>query len=193
MDDLRRIHYVTEHYAQLQGLRLLPLSVPFLLVAIERLSGGRLLPAGVWAILVTAAVVAPFRIGKYYARSFGQVQPPRWRTGAFTLIASVAAFLWFEWLQETLSPPVSLPVIFVAVVLGRLGVVAGRARGHYLWIAAAAALFAMLPRATVFADMRAVAGNLLIGCGLVVAAIGDDRVLRRTLTVRRPESSGRAA
>jgi len=185
MDDLPRIHYVTEHYAQLQGLRLLPLSVLFLLAAIERLAGARLLPAGVWAILVAAAVVAPFRIGGYYARRFGQVQPPRWRTGAFTLIASVAAFLWFEWLQETLLPPVSLPVIFVAVVLARLGLVAGRLRGHYLWIAAAAALFAVLPRAAVSADIRAVAGNLLIACGLVVAAIGDDRVLRQAMTARR--------
>jgi hypothetical protein len=193
MDDLPRIQYVTEHYAQLQGLRLLPLSVPFLLAAIEQLAGARLLPAGLWAILVAAAVVAPFRIGGYYARSFGQVHATRWRTGAFTLIASVAAFLWSEWLQETLSPPVSLPVIFVAVVLARLGLVAGRVRGHYLWIAAATALFAVLPRAAVSNDVRAVAGNLLIGCGLVVAAIGDDRVLRRTLTTRRPESSGRAA
>jgi hypothetical protein len=30
LDDLRRIRYVAEHYEQLQGLRLLPLSVPFL-------------------------------------------------------------------------------------------------------------------------------------------------------------------
>jgi hypothetical protein len=105
----------------------------------------------------------------------------------------VAAFLGFEWLQETLSPPVSLPVIFVAVVLARLGLVAGRVRAHYLWIAAAAALFGVLPRAAVSADIRAVAGNLLIGCGLVVAAIGDDRMLRRTLRMRRSDSSRRAA
>jgi len=185
MDDLSRIHYVTEHYAQLQGLRLLPLSLPFLLAAIERLAGARLLPAGLWAIVVAAALVAPFGIGGYYARSFGQVHAPGWRTGAFTLIASVAAFLGFEWLQETTSPPVSFPLLFIAVALARLGLAADRLRGHYLWIAAAVALFALLPQAAVSPDIRAAVGNLLISGGLAVAAIGDDRVLRQAMMARR--------
>jgi len=188
MNDLHRVHYVTEHYAHLQGLRLLPLSLPFLLAAIERMAGRPFVPAGAWALLVVLVVAAPFHIGRYYARRFGQVQPPRWRTGLFTLIASTVAFLWFEWLQETASPPVSLPLLFVALVLARLGLVAGRLRVHYLWIASAVAVFAVLPRAGVPADVRALAGDLLIGVGLAVAAIGDDRVLRRVLAMRGHES-----
>jgi hypothetical protein len=192
MDDLRRIHYVTEHYAQLQGLRLLPLSVPFLLAAGERVAGASLVPAGMWSLLVVAAVAAPYPIGRYYARRFGQVRPPRWRTGALTLIACTAVFLWFEWLQETLSPSVSLPLLFVATLLARLGLVAGRLRGHYLWIAAAVGLFAVLARAGVSPDARAIAGNLLIGGSLAVAGLGDDRLLRRVLTPG-PDQSLRSA
>ena len=184
MDDLPRLHYVTEHYAHLQGLRLLPLSAPFLLAAIERIAGRPFVPAAVWALLFLAILVAPFRIGRYYARTFGQAPAPRWRTGMFTLIASLAAFLWFEWLQEALAPSVSLPLLFVAVMLARLGLAAGRLRGHYLWIAAAVALFAVLPRADVATGVRPVIGDLLVGGGLAVAAIGDHRVLRQTLSAR---------
>jgi len=180
MDDLHRIHYVTGHYAHLQGLRLLPLSAPFLLAAAERIAGP-FVPSGVWALLLATCLAASFRIGRYYARRFGQATAPRWRTGLFTLVASVAAFLWFEWLQETLSPSVSLPLAFVAVLLARLGFAADRLRSHYLWIAAAVALFALLPRAGIAPGVRPVIGNLLIGGGLAVAAIGDDRVLRRAL------------
>jgi len=182
MDDLHRIHYVTGHYAQLQGLRLLPLSAPFLLAAVERMAGVPFVPAGVWALIVIACLAAPFGIGQYYTRRFGQAPAPRGRTGMLTLVASCAAFLWFEWLQETLSPPVSLPLLFVAVMLARLGLAAGRLRAHYLWIAAALTTFALLPRAGMADGVRPIVGNLLIGGSLAIAAIGDDRVLRRMMT-----------
>jgi hypothetical protein len=188
MDDLHRIHYVTGHYAHLQGLRLLPLSAPFLLAAAERMAGRPFVPAAVWVLVVVASLAAPLRIGQYYARRFGQAPAPRWGTGMFTLVASVTAFLCFEWLQETLSPSISLPLLFVAVMLARLGLAAGRLRVHYLWIAAAVAVFAMLPRDGMPDGVRPVIGNLLIGGGLAIAAIGDDRVLRRALTTERHDS-----
>ena len=182
MDDLDRIHYVTGHYAHLQGLRLLPLSVPFLLAAVERMAGAPFVPAGIWALILLAVLVAPFRIGRYYQRRFGQAPAPHGRSGMLTLIASCAAFLWFEWLQETLAPSVSLPLLFVAVMLARLGLAAGRLRAHYLWIGAAVALFAVAPHAGLESGVRPVIGELLIGGGLAIAAIGDDLVLRRVLT-----------
>lgn len=192
MDDLDRIHYVTGHYAQLQGLRLLPLSVPFLLAATERMVGVPFVPAAVWTLVALAAILAPFAIGRYYARRFGQAPALRWRSGMLTLIGSCAGFLWFEWLQETLSPPVSLPLLFVAVMLARLGLVAGRLRVHYLWIAAAVAAFAVLPHAGMAGGVRPIIGNLLIGGSLAIAAIGDDRVLRQAMTAG-PHQSMRAA
>src|SRR5262249_38071112 len=121
-------HYVTGHYAHLQGLRLLPLSVPFLLAAVERMAGVPFVPGVIWTLLILAALVAPSGIGRYYARRFGQAPAPRWRSGMLTLLASGAAFLWFEWLQETWSPAISLPLLFVAVMLARLGFAASRLR-----------------------------------------------------------------
>ncbi len=192
MDDLRRIHYVTEHYEQLQGLRWLPLSLPFLAGALERLAGRPLLPAVVWALLVLAPLPLSSIVARYYARRFGRAQAPLWRSGALTMIGVVAGFLWFEWIREMLSLRVLLPVLFVAAALARLGVVANRLRVHYLWIAGACVGFALLPLVEPSPASRAVAADLLIGGGLAVTAIGDDRVLRRTLGGK-PRDSWRTA
>jgi hypothetical protein len=186
MDDLRRIRYVTEHYEQLQGLRLLPLGVPFLLSSLWRLTHPALEPflsASGWALLLASAFVLSALIGRYYARHFGQAHPLRWRT-VLPLVAVTAAFFWLEWLQELRPLPVPLPVLFVAVVLARIGMAAGWLRSHYLFIAAACAMFALLPLLGVPLEIRAAALDGLIGGGLAVAAIGDDRVLRRVMTMR---------
>jgi hypothetical protein len=61
---------------------------------------------------------------------------------------------------------------------------AGWLRSHYLFIAAACATFALLPLLGVPLEIRAAALDGLIGGGLAVAAIGDDRVLRRVMTMR---------
>jgi hypothetical protein len=100
------------------------------------------------------------------------------------IVAGTAAFLALEWLREIQELPVALPILFVAVVLARVGMAAGWLRSHYLWIAAACALFALLPALNVNQDMRAAALDGLIGGGLAVAAIGDDRVLRRVMSER---------
>jgi hypothetical protein len=193
MDDLRRIHYVTEHYEQLQGLRLLPLSVPFVLSSLSRLASSSRsarattwLPGAGWTLLIVSAFAAYTLIGRYYSRQFGQAHPFRWRS-VLPIAAGTAAFLALEWLQEIRQFPVPLPILFVAAVLARVGMAAGRLRSHYLWIAAACALFALLPvlpGINVPFDFRAAALDGLIGGGLAVAAIGDDRVLRRVMTER---------
>ena len=185
MDDLRRIRYVTEHYEQLQGLRLLPLSVPFLLSSLWRLapSGATTLPGTAWTLLLVSAFAASALIGRYYARQFGQAHPFRWWS-VLQIVAGTAAFFALEWLQEIRPFPVPLPVLFIAVVLARVGTAAGWLRSHYLWIAAACALFGLLPVLGVPLDLRAAALDGLIGGGLAVAAIGDDRVLRRVMATR---------
>ncbi len=183
MDDLRRIHYVAEHYRQLQGLRLLPLSVPFLLSGagrVMRVTAGPGLPRGGWAALTAVALASSVPIGRYYARRFGEANTFPWRTG-LTLIGSLLALLTLEWTREAWHLSVSLPILFVAIVLARLGLAADRLRVHYLWIAAACAAYASLPPLGVALELRAAALDLLVGGGLAVAAIGDDRVLRRTM------------
>jgi hypothetical protein len=186
MNDLRRILYVAEHYRQLQGLRLLPLSVPFLLSGVWRLLGpaaGSTLPRTGWLVLLTAGVAASAPIGRYYARRFGSAAVLPWRT-ALSLLVAVAAIVALEWVQERLEFPLSLPVMFVAIVLARVGLSADRLRIHYVWIAAACALFAALAPLGVPPDVRSAALDVLVGGSLVIAALGDDRVLRRALTRR---------
>jgi hypothetical protein len=182
--DLRRIHYVAEHYEQLQGLRLLPLSVPFLLSSLSHLAPTAAFLSGIgWSLLLVSAFAASTLIGRYYSRRFGQTHPFRWRS-ALQIAAGTAAFVALEWLQEIRPFPVPLPLLFIAVVLARVGTAAGWLRSHYLWIAAACALFGLLPLLGVSLDMRAAALDALIGGGLAVAAIGDDRVLRNVMAAR---------
>ena len=184
MDDLRRIHYVAEHYEQLQGLRLLPLSVPFLLSSLSRVSpSATVLSGSGWSLLLVSAFAMSTVIGRYYSRQFGQAYPFRWRS-VCQIAAGTAAFFALEWLQELRPFPIPLPILFIAIVMARIGMAAGWLRSHYLWIAAACALFGLLPVLGVSLDARAAALDGLIGGGLAVAAIGDHRVLRSVMAAR---------
>ena len=114
--------------------------------------------------------------------------PPLRRTGAATLVGVAVVFLGLVCLQDVrpdVRPlPVSLPVLFLAIALARLGLVADRARGHYVWIAIGCVAFALLAPLGAPLSVRDVALDLLIGGGLIVAAVGDDRVLRSFMAER---------
>ena len=181
MHDLRRIRYVAGHYEQLQGLRLLPLCAPFLVAAGRRLAGAAPIPWRIWAVIAAASLAATLPIGRWYTRRFGRVHRDLWRSGAGPLVGAVAVALGLLRLQEVLSPTVSLPLLFLAAVFARLGLAGGRARVHYAAIAAAVAAYALLPAAGVPPDALAVTGHLLAAGCIAVAAIGDHRVLRRTM------------
>ncbi len=189
MNDPRRMHYVTEHYHQLQGLRLLPLGAAVLL-SVPAGHGAAwfgLSPAAMCLLLLAAAVVASFPIARYYERQYGRARFPWWPAGTGTLLASAAAVLGLAWLQDVRPVPVSLPLLFVSVVLARVGLAAGRLRVHYLWIAAVFAAAAILPLAGVPPALRGVTFDCLVGGALIVAALGDHRVLRRVMTIPTPD------
>jgi len=186
MDDLRQTYYVAEHYRHLQGLRLLPMSVPFLVSAIWRHGPpGSSLSSVWWGMSLGLAIAASIPIRRYYSRRFGDAAALRWRTGALTLLVVTACLVCLGWMQELRPAPVSLPVAFVAIALAKLGLAANRLRAHYLWIAAACVLFEALPPLGANAEVRAATFDGLVGGGLAVAAIGDHRVLRRLMTNRR--------
>jgi hypothetical protein len=67
----------------------------------------------------------------------------------------------------------------------------GRLRWHYLPIAAAWFVFATLPPLGVSVHSRDVVFDLLIGLSLVVAGIGDHRMLCRTFVAAAEELYGR--
>ena len=93
MADLARIRYVADHYDNLQGLRIVPLGIPFLLSAAYRAGWFD------WVALsdkvaryvffgeLAVAVAVSYVIRAAYRRRFGMVLPSR--RGAWTLLALV--------------------------------------------------------------------------------------------------------
>jgi hypothetical protein len=84
-------------------------------------------------------------------------------------------------------PPgsVSLPALVIAIGLAYPALSGAGLRWHYYLIAAGWLAFAFVPRLNLSAHARDVGLDLLIGVSLIVAGIGDDRLIRRTLTPRK--------
>jgi hypothetical protein len=184
MINTRRLQYVAEHSPYLEGLRIVPLGVPFLASAAWRAgwltwwpwTAGRGAERWFFASLATAIVLScPIRA--WYRRRWGARQPPRHRNGAATLTMSaigvVALALW-----QPDHIRVSIPVVFVGLQLLTLGGVGHGARTHYRVIAGACFVVACVPLAGVSLHLRAIALDLLIGGGLIGAGWGEHRAFR---------------
>jgi hypothetical protein len=187
MDHLRRLRYVTERYEQLQGLRLLPLGIPFLLSAAWR--DGQLTWAPgtygvgprIWFVsLITAALGLSLMARNYYRRRFGNVQ------SAATIKTPLAAFVFTVMFVlaaslQTDASSVSIPAVIIALGLGYVGLVGGLARPHYLAMAGLVALFATLGPLGVPLHTRDVLCDQLVGIGFIAIGVGDHLLLRDTL------------
>lgn len=188
MDRLQRLRFVTERYSHLQGLRLIPVAIPFLLSAMWRAgclgwvpdTGGR--GAEHWfAIVFALALVAAAVLGLFYRRRFGEVQSA-WRLrGRLTLVSALIVLAVAIWLQSRQPTMISLPLLVIGIVVGCLGVVDGLTRPHYLIVSGFCLVLAMLGTFGVAPHTRVVLLDAVIGIGLIVIGLGDDRVLRRTL------------
>jgi hypothetical protein len=185
--DPTTVRYVTAHYAQLQGLRLVPLGVVFLGMAAWR--DGLALPfvdpawaPRIAALALIAALLAGLAIGAGYRRRFGAVQPLNAFAGAPALMAAVVIALALGAVQDLIPWGVSLPLAFVGAVLAYTGLVHNGLRKHYLWVAVPCLLLANARTFGIPVDTLSVMLDLLIGGGLLVAGIGDHMVLRRVLT-----------
>jgi hypothetical protein len=187
MDHLQRLRYVTERYDQLQGLRLVPLGIPFLLSAAWRdgefawVPGTTGLGAHIWFVsLITAAVGLSTLAKTYYQRRFGKVQSV---ATVKTPLAAFAFTVMFVLAASTQADPtsISVPAIIVALGLGYVGLVGGMARLHYLAMAGVVALFAMLGPFGVPVHTRDVVLDQLLGIGFIVTGLGDHLLLRDTL------------
>jgi hypothetical protein len=188
MRDHHTVQYVTTHYARLQGLRLAPLGVPFLLSAAWRAHmlawwpGATGRGAAIWffALLATAVAVS-FPIRTWYEHQFGVVVSRR-RDSVAPLVAFVALVGVAIWYQLQFAPSLLLPLLVVGIILMLLGWRELAVRPHYVVVGVACALSACSQIAGVPLVARAVLLDLIVGLGLIVAGVGDHRALVHLIT-----------
>ncbi len=107
MEDLRAIRYVTDNYQDLQGLRLVPLGVPFLAYAAWRLDWLPWAPRDLavpWIVgSFVVALLISVVLGRHYQRHFGSVHrlPSRFRMPLALVV--VLAFLILYGLRHELA------------------------------------------------------------------------------------------
>ena len=187
MNDLLRLRFVTERYPNLQGLRLIPLGIPFLISALWRnrqvlgvpATDGR--GATYWFFgLMVVALLAAWAVGRYYARHFGCVQPDRPARNLLASIGFLAIFLSAVWAQEQLQSGFSVPAVVIAIGLFYLGL-QGQVRAHYLVVGGIALVFGALGAFGVPFQAREVLLDSIIGFGLIYVGISDHLLLRGTL------------
>lgn len=188
MHRLRRLRYVTERYEQLQGLRLVPLGIPFLLSSAWREGRFTWVPgisgAGprIWFVALSLFAIGLSAAAKiYYQRRFGDVQtaaPARTTIAAFAFSAVLLAAVS---LQDLLQSPISIPSMILALGVGRVGMSGSVIRPHYLAVAATVGAFALSGALGVPFHIRDVLWDRMIGMSFLVIGIGDHVLLRGTL------------
>lgn len=194
MTDPARVRYLVEHYPRLQGLRLIPLGLLFLGLALWHDGQLAWLPgsAGDGAVRwflggLILAIASSYGIAAYYRNRFGSIQLGPFQTGGLRLLATGVVIFVSLVLQDAFKWRFSLPLFIVGGVLAYVGVVQRRMRQHYLWIAVACLLLANIADFGVPPRTRQVMFDLLIAGGLFVAGIGDHFVLLKVLHPPDPE------
>jgi len=186
--DIARLRYVTSRYPQLQGLRLVPLSIVFLASAAWR---ARLLPLPwdnqprvpeLWffAALVMAVLVS-FVLRLWYTKRIGSVGQYASGSAALPLLATAVAAAAAVWLQIMLYWHLSLPAVTVAMALLAVGVAHFQYRRHYVAAAAVLLAFALLPLGGWGSEALSAALDGAIGLSMLIAALGDHLLVVRTL------------
>jgi hypothetical protein len=187
--DMQTLRYVTGHYERLQGLRLVPLGVVFLISAAWRVRWLAWWPhtagegAAQWFVaLMAVAIVASFPIRSWYRRRFGIVRPRPFQAGALPLIAFTGVLVLLVWTEESLHLDVPLARWFLVAGLVLIGVAFRRVRAHYLVIAAACVFVPWwLGNVDMPLSDREAWLDVMVGMALLLAGLGDHLVLIRAL------------
>jgi hypothetical protein len=176
---------VAARYPHVQGLRLLPLGLLFVVSAAWRAGAFRgwssidQAPRAWFYSGLLIAVVVSFPIRQWYRRRLGNGSPRRGGRGTVTLAIVAGAVLVTAAALPRAPGSVSLPPLILGLALAHPGLDAGRGRRHYLVLAAAWCLFACLPLLAVPMRVRDVGLDLLIGLSLIGAGLGDHWMLSR--------------
>ena len=183
-----RLRYVTSRYPQLQGARLIPLSLVFLASAWWR-AGGIHLPGDhlrygpqAWFFGgLTAAILSSYAIRGWYQRSLGSVGQHATRSAAIPILGSCLLVALAVWLQGALEWRLSLPAVSVAAVLLATGLGSGGLRSHYVAAAGVLFIFSALPLFGVGFSVLDATFDAVIGLVLLITGVGDHLLLTRTL------------
>ncbi len=204
MYDLARIRYVTEHYRDMQGLALVPLSLFFMGWAAY--DAGWFRPPG-WLgielvlglISLTAALVLTWVIEKLYERTFGQITPDPSRESE---PKGIGFWIWFAAYTSINALTVARDDIsYLGVMIFMFTVLFSwrlRARKHWLILAAAIAFMTLIPLlddvvGPVYssATTRDITIKLVFATGILVIGTVEHLTLVRTLRPMPQEEESR--
>jgi F0F1-type ATP synthase membrane subunit c/vacuolar-type H+-ATPase subunit K len=192
MADVARIRYITEHYQNLQGLRLVPVGVACLALGMAQTAGVvEQMKQSAFLVGVAVSLAAlgcSLMIGAWYERRFGSVEA-RDRTFDMTFFALSLLLV----LAARLSPNPA-PVWPAICAWGIGSLIRGcRQNGmlrHYLAIAAACFLLAALEVLGLSNIARDGSLQFVAGIAVLVAGVGDHAVLRSALNPPTREHDG---
>jgi len=192
MHDLQRLRFVTERYPHLQGLRIIPLGIPFLLSAIWRdghldwIPGAAGHGASRWfVVLMALAVLIALGVGRYYREQFGSVESARTARAPVLACAFGAALVGSLWLQDLTFTSISYPALVIGAGIAYVGLSGGQVRPHYLIVAMLTFVFGALGSFHVSLSTRNILLDELFGLGLIIIGVGDHLLLCRAMEPER--------
>lgn len=202
--DADRVHRITEHFVDLQGLRQVPFGVLLLLLTPVEMAlpsgDGRRLPIAVLLLLLCitvagfAAAFAAFRLtSAWYIRRYGVVQRTKRQQRKDRLVAVLGFVLFLipfnfassTWVSTGHGLPVNVVVLGFAAALAAYWWYLGRRAHHYLALAGLGLALGLVsvtgfPTATWPAHLEE--ATIYAGAAIVIGGLLDHRTLRAELT-----------
>lgn len=202
LQDLKRIRYIAGHYNALRGLKLLPVGLGLIAIAIWSfwlraaiLPGGENAWEDIVAFLLMYSVVFALEqlTERYYRRKFGQVVMPPQEEASWRLMTILLFFIYImgTGIDSSFHPIISTFGLAAALFLCFYWWQMGREQTHYLVLGLLVAVVSMLPLcSSSLHAMLFLQGNaqyyhlvdLLAGVIFFVGGIFDHILLMRALS-----------
>lgn len=190
-----RIAFVTAHYYQLQGLRLIPLGLYLVALAASGLGWLSWLPGDPsraparWlGAIFCAALAAALITTVWYRHRYGALAPFGRHSRNAWIVLSGGAFLAAALFDRHANGPIALAPFSIAAALVLVVRADGWLRAHFLIAAAPWFLAAWIPALHHDGTSRLVSYALAGGIALLVCGYGDHRLIARTL-IAAPDTS----
>ena len=192
--DLRKIHYITENYTSLQGLRIIPLGILVLLQTVMIYSSwsNPLLDQFFNFVGLTLISFAQAFLSRYYQRRYGMAQPSIEQLLRVFIWFIIAFILMLFSLQiETINAPViNVPGIALAFVIFLYWWPRRPFAIYYLALSILLLLSGFLPLTHILAGTRLMQDNgfmlsqVLLSLTFIIGGLCDHLVLTHSLTLQ---------